>query len=154
MNTLAASLVWVGLDFKFSRTCTVAAMTRFNIQGLDHVAIAVEDVDRSQRFYADVLGLERTHEEWDVPVVMSAAGTGVAIFSKELHPSSTPDDVEPPAIRVLHIAFRVDRDGFEAAGEALTRDGVETHFSDHGISHSLYLHDPDGHQIELTTYDV
>ena len=28
------------------------------------------------------------------------------------------------------------------------------HFSDHGLSHSIYLRDPDGHQIELTTYDT
>jgi len=46
---------------------------------------------------------------------MTAEGSGVALFPKELHPSSTPDDVEPPAIRVLHIAFRLDRAGFETA---------------------------------------
>ena len=129
-------------------------MTRFNNQGLDHVAIGVGDVSRSQLFYEDVLGLERTHEEWDVPVVMSAAGTGIALFPKELHPSSTPDDTEPPAIRVLHIAFRLDREGFDAAREALSRMGVAAHFADHGISHSIYLRDPDGHEIELTTYDT
>ena len=49
-------------------------MTRFNNEGLDHVAIAVADVERSRRFYADVLGLEREHQEWDVPVVMVARG--------------------------------------------------------------------------------
>ncbi len=129
-------------------------MTRFNNQGLDHVAIAVSDVERARGFYEQVLGLERTHTEWDVPVMMSAAGTGIALFGKELHPSSVPDDAEPPAIRVLHVAFRVDRHGFEDAREALSQAGVATHFSDHGISHSLYLRDPDGHQIELTTYDV
>jgi catechol 2,3-dioxygenase-like lactoylglutathione lyase family enzyme len=129
-------------------------MVRFNNQGLDHVAIGVSDVERSRLFYEDVLGLERTHEEWDVPVVMSASGTGIALFPKELHSSSTPDDVDPPAIRVLHIAFRLDREGFDAARAALARMGVAAHFSDHGISHSIYLRDPDGHQIELTTYDV
>ncbi len=129
-------------------------MTRFDNQGLDHVAIGVGDVGRSQLFYEDVLGLERTHEEWDVPVVMSASGTGIALFPKELHPSSTPDDIDPPAIRVLHIAFRLDREGFVAARAALGRMGVAAHCSDHGISHSIYLRDPEGHQIELTTYDV
>lgn len=129
-------------------------MTRFNSKGLDHVAIAVEDVERSRLFYENVLGLERTHEEWEVPVVMSASGTGIALFSKELHPSSTPDDAEPPAIRVLHIAFRLDREGFDAARKALAQEGVAAQFADHGISHSLYLDDPDGHRIELTTYEL
>lgn len=129
-------------------------MAKFGNQGLDHVAIGVDDVERSQRWYADVLGLEREHEAWDVPLVMAAEGTGVAIFPKELHPSSVPDDAEPPAIRVLHIAFRVDRAGFDEAREALAAQGVDVTFSDHGISHSIYFNDPDGHLLELTTYEV
>jgi catechol 2,3-dioxygenase len=131
-------------------------VTSYNNAGLDHVAIGVEDVERSREWYADMLGFERTHREWEVPLVMSApgTGTGIAIFDKELHPSSTRDDVDPPAIRILHIAFRVDREGFDAARENLPSRGVPVRFSDHGLTHSIYLHDPDGHQIELTTYDV
>lgn len=129
-------------------------MTRFNNEGLDHVAIGVEEVERSRAFYEQVLGFERTHEEWDTPVMMTTRGTGIALFPKEIHPSPTPDDVEPPAVRILHIAFRVDRAGFDAARAELPRSGADVHFSDHGLSHSLYLRDPDGHQIELTTYDV
>ena len=37
---------------------------------------------------------------------------------------------------------------------ALAAEGVEVQFSDHGISHSIYFDDPDGHQLELTTYEV
>jgi catechol 2,3-dioxygenase-like lactoylglutathione lyase family enzyme len=54
-------------------------MAKFGNQGLDHIAIAVSDVERSQRFYAEILGFERAHQEWDVPVVMAANGTGVAV---------------------------------------------------------------------------
>jgi len=86
--------------------------------------------------------------------MMSASETAIALFPKELHPSSVPDHAEPPAIRMLHVAFRVDRNSFAAAREELEQAGVATRFSDHGISHSLYLHDPDGHEIELTTCDV
>ena len=129
-------------------------MARFGNRGLDHVAIAVADVERSRRFYSEVLGLERAHDAWDVPVVMAAEGTGVAIFSTDLHPSATPDGVEAPATRILHIAFRVDRRGFEEAREALAQRGLEPRFADHGISHSIYFDDPDGHQLELTTYEV
>ena len=129
-------------------------MARFNNEGLDHVAIGVEDVERSRRFYAEALGFDRTHEEWDVPLMMSAAGTGIAIFSKEQHPSPTPDDLEPPAIRILHIAFRVDRAGFDEARATLEQEGVTTRFMDHGLTHSIYFRDPDGHLLELTTYEV
>jgi catechol-2,3-dioxygenase len=129
-------------------------MPRFDNRGLDHVAIAVTDLERSRRFYEDVLGLERMHEEWEVPIVLAANGSGLALFDRDLHPSSTPDDVEPPAVRILHIAFRLPRPGLDEARAALGERGIETRFSDHGISHSLYFDDPDGHQIELTTYDV
>jgi len=129
-------------------------MARFNNQGLDHVAIAVSDLDRSQRFYEQVLGFEREHEEWDVPIVLAANGTGLALFHRDVHPSSTPDDTEPPALRILHIAFRLDRAGFDESRSALAEEGIENRFSDHGISHSIYFDDPDGHQIELTTYEV
>jgi catechol 2,3-dioxygenase-like lactoylglutathione lyase family enzyme len=126
-------------------------VAKYGNQGLDHVAIAVADVERSQRFYADVLGFERAHAEWDVPVVMAADGTGVAIFDKSLHAGDAGGN---PEVRILHIAFRVDREGLERAREELSELGLEPSFSDHGISHSLYFDDPDGHQLELTTYDV
>ena len=100
-------------------------MARYGNEGLDHVAIGVADVERSRRFYAEVLGLERAHEAWDVPVVMAANGTGVAIFSRDLHPSTAPDGAEPPAIRILHIAFRVDREGLERARTELAERGLE-----------------------------
>jgi catechol 2,3-dioxygenase-like lactoylglutathione lyase family enzyme len=128
-------------------------MATFRNQGLDHVAIAVADVGRSQRFYAEVVGLEPAHEAWDVPVVMAAEGSGVAIFPHEMHPGAADRDAAP-AIRILHIAFRVDRESFDAACAELQQRGIETTISDHGISHSVYFEDPDGHRLELTTYEV
>ena len=129
-------------------------MARFNNEGLDHVAVAVTDPERSRRFYEEVLGLEFEREVPNGPTVLVANGSGLALFDKDLHPSSTPDSVEPPAVRILHIAFRLDRAGFDEARAALAEQGLETSFSDHVVCHSLYFDDPDGHQIELTTYDV
>jgi glyoxylase I family protein len=127
---------------------------RFNISALDHVAIGVDDVERSCAFYARVLGFERMIPEWDIPVVMGTGGMGLAIFDKEIHPSPTPDGTPLPAIRIMHIAFRVDRAGLDAARRELAEEEFTLTFTDHGISHSLYFRDPDGHLIELTTYDV
>lgn len=127
-------------------------MVRYGNQGLDHVAIGVADVERSRGFYADVLGFERAHDAWDRPVVMAAGDTGVAIFDRHGPPAA--DDGDPPPARILHVAFRVDRDGLERARAELAERGLEVQFSDHGISHSIYFEDPDGHRLELTTYDV
>jgi catechol 2,3-dioxygenase-like lactoylglutathione lyase family enzyme len=120
----------------------------FSTQGIDHVALAVADLDRSEAFYRDVLGLERTHEEWDPPRVLASRGSGVALFPAE------PQYGEPSPAHILHIALRVDRTNFEAAQAELSERGIEHRFSDHGLAHSIYFEDPDGYRLELTTYDV
>lgn len=121
----------------------------FRTQGLDHVAIEVADLDASEAFYREVLGLERVHEAWDPPRVMAADGSGMALFPR--------DEGEPgPQLSdtALHIAFRVGRQDFDAARAELAERGIETEFSDHDLAHSIYFDDPDGHHLELTTYEV
>ena len=124
-------------------------MAGFRTQGLDHVALSVRDLAASERWYREVLGLERVHaEEWDVPVFLVAQGSGLALF-----PVEGREDGEP-AVRILHVAFRVDRASFEAAQDALRERRIDVQLADHGISHSLYFSDPDGHTLELTTYEI
>jgi len=121
---------------------------RFRVEGLDHVAIAVGDQRSSEEWYREVLGLEREHADaWgDTPVALMAEGSGVALFGSGPSGKAT--------VGLRHIAFRVDRDNFEAAQEELRRRGIGFEFQDHGVSHSVYFQDPDGFQLELTTYDV
>jgi catechol-2,3-dioxygenase len=126
----------------------------FTLQSIDHVALTVRDVERSVRWYEEVLGLERRFEEhWGArPAMMAAGETKLAIFE-----ASSDEPSGPPrgnAITVLHIAFLVDRTNFEAAQEELSRRGIDWSFADHNISHSIYFHDPDGHELEITTYEV
>ena len=124
------------------------------LEQIDHVALAVSDVARSVAWYQEVLGLERLHEDaWGShPAVLGVGGTAIALF-----PVRGPDPLPPPGGNVLamrHLAFRTDRESFEAARRELTERGLEVELQDHGIAHSIYFHDPDGHQIEITTYEV
>jgi len=36
----------------------------------------------------------------------------------------------------------------------LKKRGIKFEFQDHEIAHSIYFRDPDGHQLEITTYQV
>jgi catechol 2,3-dioxygenase-like lactoylglutathione lyase family enzyme len=124
------------------------------LQHIDHVAITVKDLEPSRAWYRDVLGLERRFEdEWgDVPTVMCAGDTCVAMF-----PAATRDPKRTPGtdtIAMRHVAFRVDAANFTAAQAEFRERGIPFEFSDHGIAHSVYISDPDGHRIEITTYEV
>jgi len=122
------------------------------LEGIDHVAMGVRDIERSAKWYIDVLGFERLHEEmWNgVPTFIGKGNTGIALFpaSQEVKRSNHRE------IRMLHLAFRADRENFLAAQRELEKHGIEFEFQDHEISHSIYFRDPDGHQLEITTYEV
>ena len=127
-------------------------MTRFRTQGLDHVALVVADMKRSMAWYVDVLGMERRYANvWDGggdPVVLCNGDACVALFEPV-----EGDLVEADGVN-RHFAIRLDRSGFDAARAELAALGIEAELWDHTICHSLYVRDPGGHQVELTTYDL
>ena len=124
------------------------------LEGIDHVALAVRDVERSAEWYIEVLGFERRYEDmWNgIPVFIGRGTTAIAFFP--LRGNGSQSDAPPSKIRMLHLAFRADRQGFLSAQEELKRRGIEFEFQDHEISHSIYFSDPDGHQLEITTYQL
>jgi len=145
------------LDLKCTRSPSVDSRTEeggieMELDTLDHVGINVADVERSIRWYHDVLGLRRAHQDvWDsFPAVMEANGTGVALFQKDHAP------LEPP-IRdpddMSHIGFRTSRDGLDRARQEVRARGIEVHEGDYTVARSIDFLDPDGHEIEIMTYD-
>lgn len=126
----------------------------FEIQGIDHIALAVRDVERSALWYQEVLGLKRMHHTlWGgVPAFVGIGDTALALFP--VHGENPQDPPGKNVIAMRHFAFRVDRPNFERARSDLERRSIECEFQDHQIAHSIYFHDPDGHQVELTTYEV
>lgn len=125
------------------------------LEGLDHVALYARDPTRTAAWYRDVLGLERRYQEaWgDVPVVMIAGTSGVAIFPAGGGGAEPSVHARVPGA-FAHVAFRVRGDDLAAARTLFRERGIPCEEQDHGIARSLYVRDPDGHQVELTTYDV
>ena len=123
-----------------------------DLEGIDHVALSVRDVERSAQWYVDLLGFERQHEGmWEgIPVFIGKGTTSLALFPVRSGSRSS----EPAGVRMLHLALRANRKNFLAAQEELKRRGIQFEFEDHEISHSIYFRDPDGHKLEITTYEL
>lgn len=126
----------------------------FELEGIDHVALAVRDVEKTLRWYVDVLGFEHRHAGmWDgVPLFVGKGATALALFpahAEALGPSGRPDH-----IGMLHLAFRATRKEFEAAQTELRQRDIIFHSQDHEISESIYFDDLDGNRLEITTYEV
>ena len=125
------------------------------LEGIDHVALSVRDVERSAQWYMGVLGFERKHEGmWNgIPTFIAKGTTAIALFPTRNHDSKkTP--TRAAEISMLHLAFRADRKNFLIAQGELKNRGIKFHFQDHEICHSIYFRDPDGHELEITTYEL
>jgi catechol 2,3-dioxygenase-like lactoylglutathione lyase family enzyme len=121
------------------------------LEGIDHVALGVRDIERSAKWYIEVLGFERLHEGmWSgVPTFIGKGKTGIALFPASQEAKSSGGS----EIRMLHLAFRADRKNFIAAQRELEKRGIKFEFEDHEIAHSIYFRDPDGHVLEITAYE-
>src|SRR5206468_9567301 len=126
----------------------------FEIDALDHVALSVRDVALSAQWYAEVLGFKRLHEDmWNgIPVFVGNGAAAIALFPASEEIGSASHD--RAAVRTLHFAFRTDRENFLHAQDELKERAIPFEFQDHEISHSIYFRDPDGHRIEITTYEL
>lgn len=125
----------------------------FKLDHLDHVAFTVSDLDRSTRWYCEVLGFEHRYPgRWDgVPVMLGLGPTLIAVFPTQGQDLPLIPD---KSIRIAHFALQADRQNFLRAYEELQAQGIKCTFQDHDISHSFYFNDPDGHQLEITTYEL
>jgi catechol 2,3-dioxygenase-like lactoylglutathione lyase family enzyme len=124
------------------------------LEGIDHVALAVRDVERSAQWYTEVLGFERRYDGmWNgVPTFIGKEHTAMALFPLRDHHSDSSSHTGK--VRMLHLAFRANKQNFLAAQPELKERGIKFEFQDHEISHSIYFCDPDGHQLETTTYEL
>jgi catechol 2,3-dioxygenase len=118
---------------------------------LGHVVLAVGDLAASTRFYRDVLGLRvvENHPRRRQYVTVLTGGS----THHELALFGAPGVQEFQNKIGLHqLAWRVGDhdDDLRKVRDRLTVLGIPIErLADHGIVHSLYLRDPDGHEIEL-----
>ena len=118
---------------------------------LGHVVFYVKDLGRSLAFYRDLLGFKEIGRIFD--------GAAAALTSGRTHHELLLIEVgeapAPPSGRRLglyHIGIKIGEslEELRAAKKELEQAGVPiSGMSDHTVSQSLYLHDPDGNEVEL-----
>lgn len=121
------------------------------IDFLDHVAIRVKDMEVSINWYEEVLGLKKYKlPEWGAfPVFMLSGKTGVAIFPASIDHPEIPEASKN--VKIDHFAFNVNRENYDLAKKNFDQLGINYEIQDHHYFESIYLKDPDGHTVELTT---
>ncbi len=117
---------------------------------IGHVHLKVSDLDRSLRFYSDVLGFELTQRYGSQAAFVSAGGYHHHIGLNTWHSlGSDPAPERAPGLYHVAIVFPTRRD-LAAALQNIVDNGVTIDgASDHGVSEAIYFRDPDNNGIEI-----
>ncbi len=113
--------------------------------GVDHINLQVKDLNALRKFWDNLLGFKVLEGFPDVKgVVVGSAKAKIALYeSKEL------GDVRRQGFS--HLGFHISN--FDEAKELCKRNDEPILYKDivsWPMSHSLYIEDPNGYEIELT----
>lgn len=111
------------------------------IRGLNHVTLAVGDLDRAVKFYVEGLGLA-LRKRWEKGAYLEAGSLRLALSPdplarREAHPDYT------------HVAFDVSQADFAAMVQQLIAAGARAWKDNRSEGDSFYFLDPDGHKLAI-----
>ncbi len=110
------------------------------VSGLNHITLAVADVERSLAFYRDILGCE-VRAVWSDGAYLEA-GLLWLCLSRDEHVRSSP---RPD---YTHIAFSVTEQSYSELSALVSANSVIWK-DNRSEGASTYFLDPDGHKLEL-----
>lgn len=109
------------------------------ITAINHVTLAVSDLERSLVFYTQGLGF-RLAARWARGAYLEAGSVWLCLSW---------GDVAPPRRDGTHLAFTVARGEFSAMAARVLAAGGRPWKDNTSEGDSLYVLDPDGHALEL-----
>ncbi len=111
---------------------------------LHHVALRVADCEASARFYEGLLGLREVRRRTDggaVVAIWLEAGPTILMLERQLRGCGADEG----SGHLLALAV----DDLQAWAQRLAQRGIAV---DDRTAHTLYMRDPDGHRVGLTTF--
>ena len=123
--------------------------TTIELDNLDHVGLNVTDLQKSADWYERVLGFKIVHK-WNTTWMIRRGSMRIGLF---LRPNAAKIGDLDNTLAITHFAFLTTTHGFADAQTKLRSLGIRFDPpEDTGIAHSIFINDPDGYQIEITTY--
>jgi catechol 2,3-dioxygenase len=119
------------------------------IHELGHVVLYVSELTRSADFYRDTLGFHEIERKPGM-ALFSGGRTHHELLLIEV--GGTPRPRHAPEPGLYHIGFKIgdSPEDIRTAYQELQAAGVTISGSaDHNVTHSLYILDPDGNELEL-----
>ena len=123
--------------------------TQLRVSRIDHINMRVKDLAASIAFYTKLFGFEmkedHTQDGEDAWAIVGLADT--AYICMYLHGNKKR---EPEALQIMHFGLVID--DFDSALKRLRTLGVDVGkgYIQWPNSRSIYIHDPSGHEIDLT----
>lgn len=116
---------------------------------IGHIHLKVSDIDRSIKFYRDVLGFD-IQSKLPGAVFLSAGGyhhhIGINIWAGKDAKKPAPNTT---GLYHFAILYPTRQELAKALQRLLDNNYPIDGFADHGVSEAIYLEDPDGNGIEL-----
>lgn len=129
------------------------------IKSLGEIALRVDDLEKMERFYEDVIGLEPLKRFEQVAFFKIADGHAghtqvLALFDRSAEPDYAGLDLARSTVD--HFAFAIDLADYDDEKRRLEGAGAKVRTAEHPWVHwrSLYVEDPEGNTVELVCYDA
>jgi catechol 2,3-dioxygenase-like lactoylglutathione lyase family enzyme len=131
-------------------------MNPIRIRKLDHVVLRVADIDKSIRFYRDILGCPEARIRPDTGLYQYQAGASMIDLVPLDSPGGRRSGYGPPSEgrNMEHFALTIEEFDEAAIRGYLEEHGIEVsksgqRFGADGVGPSVYVKDPDGNEVEL-----
>lgn len=118
------------------------------LQSLNHLTLAVSNLQTSVSFWRDLLGLS-LHAQWDTGAYLTCGDLWLCLSFDESRGFVPPEESD-----YTHYAFSVAPADFGTFSHKLEQAGVTVWKTNKSEGPSFYFLDPDGHKLELHVGDI